>query len=173
MVEIGCFQCGSVLQWLKSPPQLEVIGIDPWKGDWAGILKRYRDNPVFEPCWKDIRNRDWAIATVEEHGPYKVAIANVQLYRERFFPVIGKFPDYLYLLSEAGVNPDLIYFDSDKILDDLEIALELFPKARLSGDDWTWGAHQGFPVQKAVQDFCMRHGFTVEAERATWLIHSS
>jgi len=73
-------------------------------------------------------------------------------------------------LAAVGVRPDLIYFDSNKVLDDLRVCRELFPAAILCGDDWTWGKDQGYPVQVAVNDFCHRYGLTVTARRATWII---
>src|SRR5271165_1201220 len=35
MVEVGCFLCGSTLQWLRAADKLTVIGVDPWDGSWA------------------------------------------------------------------------------------------------------------------------------------------
>jgi hypothetical protein len=173
MIEIGSFLCGSAEQWLDASDTLEVVGVDPWEGNWASILTRYRDNPVFESCWKGIEDRDAAIASLALHGPFKSAMANIQRHRERFFPFVGKSPDALRALHAAGVEADIIYFDSDKVLGDLEVGLELYPNAILSGDDWRWGADQGYPVQTAVKEFCRRHGFEVEDRRATWLIHKS
>ena len=170
MVEVGSFLCGSTIQWLDMDDQLQIIGVDPWTGDWASILDRYIDNPVFETCWAKISDRQSVVDSVRKHGPWMSSMANVQDYRDRFFPVQARSPEFLYTLKEEGVVPDLMYFDNDKTLEDLNVAHELFPNAILSGDDWRWGADQGFPVQKAVNDFCKRMGFEVEARRATWVL---
>lgn len=171
MVEIGCFLCGSTIQWLKARPELEIVGIDPWSGRWDTILERYVDNPVFESCWSGIGDRQAVIASVRENGAFRSAMANVQLYRDRFFAVPGRSPEELHTLKTLGVAPDMLYFDSEKVLDDLVVAHQLFPGAILCGDDWTWGKDQGYPVRKAVHAFCNDHGYEVEARRATWLLH--
>lgn len=171
MIEIGSFLGGSAMQWLNACPDLQVIGVDPWEGNWASHLSRYKDNPIFESCWKDVDDRDAAIEALQKHGPYNVSMANMQDYKGRFFAYKGKSPEALKDLHSLGVEPELIYFDSDKILGDLQVALEVYPDAILSGDDWRWGADQGYPVQTAVKAFCKAHGFDVEDRRATWVIH--
>ena len=79
-------------------------------------------------------------------------------------------PEELYRLHEFGVCPDIVYFDSTKVLDDLPVAEQLFPEAILCGDDWSWGAEEGFPVQRAVHAFCDAHDYSVVAESATWYL---
>jgi hypothetical protein len=170
MIEIGCFLCGSTIQWLESRETLTVIGVDPWKADFAAILKRYDGNPVFEPCFAKIDDRQAFIKSVQEHGSYISALANVKKYNDRFIPVKAYSPQVLYELYDMDIRPQLIYFDSNKVLDELNVCRELFPDAILCGDDWTWGADQGFPVQKAVNDFCQRHRLSVTVKRATWMI---
>lgn len=173
VVELGCFLCGSVLQWLESKPDLTVIGIDPWEGRWHEILERYVSNPVFNSCFGDIEDREAFVTSVRDKGPYLSSMANMQEYRDRFVPIVGKSPEKLHVLKDRGIEPDFIYFDNDKGLSDLDVALELFPKAHLGGDDWTWGKDQGYPVQIAVKSFCERHGYRHEARRASWIIHKS
>jgi hypothetical protein len=170
MVEIGCFLCGSTIQWLEAAPQLTVVGVDPWTANFAAILERYRNNPTFDSCFAKVPDRDAFIDSVRRHGPFKSALANVAAYGERFVPVRAESPRILTELSELGAAPDIIYFDSNKLLDDLEVAHRLFPQARLCGDDWTWGAEQGYPVRAAVRSFCEAHGARFEARRATWMI---
>ncbi|WP_415918894.1 hypothetical protein [Tateyamaria sp. SN6-1] len=170
VLELGCFLCGSVLQWLESKSDLIVIGVDPWEGKWHEIIERYIPNPVFDSCFKGINDRHAFAASLKAHGPYLSSMANLQRYRDRFVPLVGKSPEKLYELKGRQISPDFIYFDNDKGLADLNVALELFPDATLGGDDWTWGKDQGLPVQKAVKQFCERHGFDYEARRATWII---
>jgi len=78
MIEIGCFLCGSVIQWLEYKSDLIVIGIDPWQGSWHDILRRYIKNPVFDSCFRYIDNKEDFIKSVEKHGPYLSSMANVQ-----------------------------------------------------------------------------------------------
>ena len=87
------------------------------------------------------------------------------------FPVRGESPRKLNELADLGVRPDLIYFDSDKTGVDIEIAHQLFPDAILTGDDWTWGIEQGYPIRRAVKAFAREHyGFRVVSNRATWVL---
>lgn len=173
MVEVGSFLCGSTIQWLQACPALKVVAVDPWSANFATILDRYRDNPVFAPCFAKIDDRSAFIESVRRHGSYVSALANVRSFGERFVPVRASSPEVLPVLEGLGVRPQLLYFDSNKVLDDLGAAFELFPEAVLCGDDWTWGADQGFPVQVAVNAFCSRHGFKVRAKRQSWIIESS
>lgn len=170
MVEIGSFLCGSTIQWLAASDDIQVIGVDPWDANFAAILERYKDNKVFDPCFAKIPDREEFIASVRQHGPYTSAMANVNRYRERFIPVRARSPQVLSELADLGVSPDMIYFDSNKLLDDLQVAMSLFPGTTLCGDDWTWGADIGFPVQTAVKAFCAEHRLTYRAARATWII---
>ena len=49
MLEIGCFLCGSTRQWLDSSPDLEVIGVDPWDGNWSTYIRNKTEegHPLF------------------------------------------------------------------------------------------------------------------------------
>lgn len=175
MIEVGCFLCGSTLQWLDSHPNLKIVGVDPWPdGDSIRLmLERYKTNPVFDPCFAEISDRDEFISSVARNGFYMAALANVKDYRDRFVPFRGKSPDALLALkNDWGVEPDIIYIDANKVSDDLRVAHELFPKAVLCGDDWTWGKDQGYPMRAAVYEFINQHGFRVEARKATWAIQN-
>lgn len=170
MLEIGCFLCGSTLQWLQGDSDVKIIGVDPWEAKFYEILERYDGNPVFEPCFSEIDDRKEFIDSVRNNGPFVSAVANVHEYLGRFIPVKGFSPGIMHDLFHLGVQPDLVYFDSNKILDDLEVARSLFPKAIICGDDWTWGADQGYPVRKAVYAYCDKYGVEVRSDRATWLL---
>ncbi|MGI0501038.1 tetratricopeptide repeat protein [Limnospira platensis] len=173
MLEIGVFLGGSAIQWLESTHNLTVIGVDPWNSDFASVLENYDSRPAFKHCFKAIKDRKAFIQSVRQHGAYISATANMKKYKDRFIPVQSYSPQILYELHNLGVIPELIYFDNNKNLNDLEICFELFPEAILSGDDWTWGANQGFPVQNKVNDFCQRHGFSVQVKSATWMLSKS
>ena len=144
--------------------------INSWEDDFASILEYYRSNPVFKNCFIKIKDIQAFIQSVRQHGPFTSALANVKQYRDRFIPAKGHSPQVLYELHDLGVRPELIYFDSNKTLDYIDVCWQLFPNAILSGDDWTWELSADFPVQKKVNDFCQRHGFSVTVKQATWIL---
>jgi hypothetical protein len=69
-----------------------------------------------------------------------------------------------------GIQPDLIYFDSDKSGADIETANRLFPKALLTGDDWTWCLEKEYPIRRTVKEFSQKHRFSIVAHKATWIL---
>ena len=156
IIEIGVFLGSSVKKWLNIAPKVHVIAIDPWKGDW----------------WADYAKNSGRLELVEpfstEDGLYLTFLSSLWEYKERVFPVRGYSPDKLYELFELGVRPDLIYIDSDKSGNDIEVAHKLFPSAILTGDDWTWG--KGFPIRKAVRKFAKTHGYFIRSHNATWIV---
>lgn len=170
MVEMGCFLCGSSVQWLEKTENLTVIGVDPWEDDFASMVEYYNAKTAFKGCFKKIKDIQAFIGSVRQHGPYISALANVKKYRDRFIPVKGYSPQVLYELHGMKVRPEIIYFDSNKSLSYMDVCWQLFPHAILCGDDWTWGADRGFPVQAKVNDFCQRHGFSVRSKLSTWML---
>jgi hypothetical protein len=169
MLELGCFLCGSTRLWLEHDPNLIVVGIDPWEGDWATPLRSHHAVKNPKP-WRTIPDREAFLSSVEKHGPFLSAMANVQEFKDRFFPVPGFSPEKLYEIKELGVNPELIYFDADKKPEHLEAAHTLWPDAILTGDDWTWNEDKGFPARQVVQAFAEKHGFVAKARGATWIL---
>lgn len=157
IIEIGCFLGSSIKKWLAVSPNVYVIAIDPWEGEWWADYAR-------------THGRDELIDQFSrENGPYLTFLSSLWEYKERLFPVRGISPEKLYELAGLAIQPDLIYFDSDKTGVDLEVAYQLFPEAILTGDDWSWGQEQGYPIRKAVRTFAKdRHGYQIVSNRATW-----
>lgn len=175
MVEIGAFLCGSTIQWLEASSSLRLIAVDPWAekepGAVAGTLKKYHQNPVFDPTFKHIKDVDGFIESVRKHGFFLSAVANLRPYRERAVAWRGRSPEALLQLREKWkISPDIVYIDANKEANDLKQAHEIWPDAILCGDDWTWGKHLGYPMQKVVIEFASEHGFEIESRRATWLL---
>ena len=58
---------------------------------------------------------------------------------------------------------------------DLTECHRLFPKAALTGDDWTWDRadHPPASVQEAVVDFAVAHNWTIQRSKNTWLLIGS
>ncbi len=158
VLEIGAFLGSSVKQWLAVSPNVYVIAIDPWEGDW----------------WVDYARKNGRNSLAEqfarEDGPYLTFLSSLWKFKERLFPVRGKSPEKLYELANLGVKPDLVYFDSNKTGDDIDVVHQLFPDAILTGDDWTWGLEQGYPIRASVRKFAHKHNFKIVSDRATWVL---
>ncbi len=167
MLEIGCFLCGSTRQWLESSPDLEVIGVDPWDGNWSTYVRNKTEegHPVFAAL------EDTLADTIQRYGNYCLALNNIRDERERFIPVRQRSPEALHYLRRRGIQPQLIYIDAFKSDDDLWVAHDLFPRSILCGDDWNWPDEDGrFRMREHVERFADEKGFTIEAQEATWLL---
>lgn len=171
MVEIGCFLCGSTRQWLTASPDTTIIGIDPWDGNWAPYIRDMATNDNMKRHLREVADVDQLVADLLKFGNYAVALNNVRAYADRFIPIRGRSPDCLEYLKKRGIEPELIYIDAFKEERDLEAANRLFPDAVICGDDWNWMNGGGvLQMQEHVRSFAKRHGMSVEAEKATWLL---
>lgn len=161
ILEIGVFFGGSVRKWILNTSNTIVIAADPWApAEW----------------WSEYAithgHGELAAQLRTPQGPYETFLASIWDLRERVIPVNRSSPSVLHELSEIGVVPDLIFFDSDKTGNDLKVAHELFPNAVLAGDDWTWVRDGDYPIRKAVKAFCQKYNYTYRISAATWLIDS-
>jgi hypothetical protein len=173
MVEIGCFLCGSTLQWLHASDKLTVIGVDPWDNNWAGKIERLAHDPLQARTVFHLTESQIAtiIANLRRHGNFAIAMNNVRLYKSRFIPIRALGTDALLDLKDRGIEPQMIYIDADKESDDLSIAHQLFPEAILCGDDWLWPDKNGVLVmQEHVKAFAERHNFEIEHDVQSWAL---
>lgn len=170
MVEAGCFLCSSSKQWLDVSPDLHLILVDPWGGNWAPYIRRLASE---RPKWiSDPEPLEEVARAVEAHGNYLVALNNIREYNSRVVPVRKGVPEAYEYLKRQGVKPQAIYVDALKQPDDYFKAVETFPDAILCGDDWTWANEAGeFPVRDYVRQIAAVQGGEVEAVDATWIIH--
>lgn len=173
MVEIGCFLCGSTLQWLRASDTLTVIGVDPWDGNWAPYIVRVAQHPVQSQSLSHLTDQQIAriVSDLLNHGNFCVAMNNVRLYKPRFHPVRRRSPEALTYLHARQIVPELIYIDAGKHRDDLDAAYHLFPNAILCGDDWLWPDETGaLRMQEHVKAFAAEHGFEIRTLIQTWLL---
>jgi hypothetical protein len=157
VLEIGAFLGGSTKLWLAVAPDVTVIALDPWEGSWTNFAIA-SGKPEF------------AAQLAAEDAGYQTFLANLWEHRDRVIPLRGKSPEKLYELHTLGVAADLVYLDSDKSGAELEICRALFPQAILTGDDWTYGPGEGYPIRAPVHAFCRRHNCHVRTKMATWVI---
>lgn len=176
MVEVGVLYGGSALQWLRHKADLTLIGIDPWAFDadqvryWWGNRHAYGIDNLDAGGLSDDA---FLKQLLRPDAAYFATISNLWDFRDRFVPIRGRSPEMLHTVAALGVVPDLVYFDSDKELVDLDVCRALWPAAIISGDDWWWspeGQPDAYPVQKAVQEFAAKHGLTVMNHAATWYL---
>ena len=158
VLEVGAFLGGSALQWLNSDPSVRVVCVDPWEGDWWIPYARERG-------WKELEQR-----FADPSGPLKVFLTNLWDYRDRVIAVPGYAPAKLHELHDLGLQPQLVYFDSDKSGSGIAEAVRLFPDAVIAGDDWTWGRQGGYPIRAAVAEAARVTGRHIVTRRATWLL---
>ena len=89
-------------------------------------------------------------------------------YRDRITPIRATTHQGLQQIADAGLRPDLIFVDADHSFDavmaDLEHCEQLFPEARLVGDDY-----EAPSVRKAVDNFARERSRTVEAVGKGWV----
>ncbi len=170
LVEVGCFLCGSALTWLEADPELTLIGIDPWAGNWDTHMERWLGMSWANVVFRDVGDIDAFLDNLRRYGPFRSAVANVRDHKDRFIPIKGFSPAALQVIADAGVVPDIVYIDAGKIAVDLEEAHRLFPTAHLCGDDWGWGPEKGYPMRQVVESFAAEHGLNIVAERQTWLL---
>ncbi|MFC3052721.1 hypothetical protein [Kordiimonas pumila] len=171
MLEIGCFLCASAKRWLNLDPDLKLVGVDPW--DEEGLteqVKRYVGRPNLTRKYPDRETQLQFVHDVETQTPFCTALANLRGLEDRFIPYRGLSPNALYELKEKGFEPDLVYIDAGKNMTDLEVSHTLWPSARITGDDWHWNRAHGYPMRKIVYGFAEKHGYSVEAEWATWVL---
>jgi hypothetical protein len=170
LLEVGVYLGGSCYEWLGHSDALHVIGIDTWSDAYnaRSDLTRYRE--INTSCFRHIDDIDAFIESTVEHGFYASALANLSVFGDRFHPYRGHAPEALYEIRDLGVEPDIVYLDSAKDRINLNAAYECFPNAQLCGDDWTWGATLGHPMQEAVNGFAEENGFKVRASGATWVL---
>ncbi len=147
IVELGSFLGRSAAGWLKIFPEAHVIAIDSWLESFVlkttpplpGLLPL----PTFQVNLWDQQSRVTAIRKTSVEG--------------------------LQTLHDFQVTPDVIYVDADHsveaVIADVSQCLDLFPKARLIGDDWNRPS-----VQAGMARVSAERGFRFAACRNVWWI---
>jgi hypothetical protein len=170
MVEVGVFFGSSARRWLEASPRLTLIGVDPW-GPFVNYFDRVIDSYERKIDFNGMTRETLRQQLEGENATMECVLSNLWDYRDRFIPMRDKSPAALHVLHDAGVRPEMVYFDADKQGEDLEVCREIFPDATICGDDWMWRPEEGFPVQKIVHAFAERHNLRVVFDRATWAVH--
>ena len=129
---------------IASPKKLHLI--DPWEFQSEFSERMYggsvtKSQQDMDLIYKDVKGRF-------SKFPYVI------LNKGKSEKVLQEFPDRYF---------DWVYIDGnhyyDYVLKDLQICfLKVKDGGIIAGDDYTWGAKDGFPVKKAVQEFISKNG---------------
>lgn len=172
MLEIGVFLFGSAKEWLDTSDDLLLIGIDPFPNManyYARKAELYQDRINFGNL-----DRGALLAQLQrKDGTYLSALSNGWSYRDRFIPIRGTSPEKLYELYEIGLEPELIYIDSNNKLEELDICQELFPNSIISGYNWLWRSQGVYPLQQPLREFASCHGYKIVTSQSTWMLEKA
>ncbi|GAB4530119.1 MAG: hypothetical protein Tsb0014_12560 [Pleurocapsa sp.] len=169
MLEIGVFFGGSAKEWLKTSPDLKLIGIDPFPS-MANYFAKKADLYHDRINYGNLDRESLLQQLQREDATYLSALSNIWQYKERFIPIRGTAPERLYDLYEIGITPELIYIDSNCKLEELDTCYELFPDSIISGYNWTWRSHGKYPLQQPLEEFASHHGYEIVTSQSTWLL---
>ncbi|SIO06122.1 Methyltransferase domain-containing protein [Singulisphaera sp. GP187] len=149
IVEVGSFTGRSTRFLTDHAPAAIVIAIDHWRGS------------------PEMANDPELVAWLPRL--YETFLAECWLYRDRVIPVRRSSVEGLQEVAAAGLRPDVIFIDADHSYEavraDLSSTLDLFPQARIIGDDWNWES-----VRQAVQAVCRERGLQCEVLGVGWRI---
>jgi hypothetical protein len=145
VVELGAWLGMSTRHIAKLAPEATIISVDHWEGS-----PEHRTGAQFQRMLPTL---------------YESFLAECWDYRDRIIPLRLSTIDGLRTIAKYGIEPDLIFVDAEHsyeaVTAELELASELFPQARLVGDDFDWRG-----VQEAVQNFARRHSMTIDRDGA-------
>jgi hypothetical protein len=149
IVEVGSWLGRSTRFLCELAPKSRVIAIDHWQGS-----PEHGRDPELVPLLPRL---------------YETFLSESWEYRKQIIPVRTGSVDGLQRVASAGLVPDAVYIDADhsyeSVMADLSVALDLFPKARIVGDDWDWEG-----VHRAVQTVADQRKLRVEVFGAAWRI---
>lgn len=151
VLELGAWLGQSTRMLLELAPNATVISVDTWRGS------------------TDMADSPEAVARIESNNLYDQFLANQWDHRHRLIPIVLPSLEGMGQVAAAGVQPDLVFFDTEHtathLTAELELARRLFPRARLYGDDWGW-----VPVRAAVEHFARGLGKVAHGIGNAWAI---
>lgn len=118
IIEIGVFLGASVKQSMVCNIAQRVCdrNQDPWEGEqWADYARKHGRDLLAEQFSR-------------ESGPYMTFLSFMWGFKDRLQPVRGTSPEKLYELVGLGIQPDLVYFDSNKTGNDNQDSTYAFPR---------------------------------------------
>lgn len=149
VVELGSWLGRSTRYLTTLAPHATIIAVDHWKGS-----PEHYDDPELVEFLPNL---------------YDAFISECWDYRDRIIPVRADSTDGLRQIADAGLKPDIVYIDADHQFDsvraDLSTALDMFPNAKIVGDDWNWDS-----VRRAVEAVAQERNLRIEATETGWRV---
>jgi hypothetical protein len=149
IVEVGSWLGRSTRYIADLAPKARIAAIDHWVGS-----PEHTHDPELVPLLPRL---------------YETFLSESWDYRDRVIPVKAKSVEGLKKVADAGLTPDLIFIDADHSYEavraDVTMALQLFPKTPLVGDDWDWPG-----VRQAVEELARERTLKLEVRGVGWRI---
>jgi hypothetical protein len=141
VVELGAWLGLSTRFIADRAPAATVISVDTWEGSPEHQAQE-RFARLLPRLFQTFQARCWD-------------------YRDRVVPLKAASLDGLRQVHAAGAEPDFVYVDAEHTYEavsaELGLIRELFPGARVGGDDYDWSG-----VRRAVDEFASRNGLVVD-----------
>lgn len=148
----------------KMPKSAVCAEIGVWKGEFSEWILQITSPSCFHLV------DPWEYQCEFPERMYGGSVAKNQVDMDQIYQSVkNKFSPFSNVIFNKGKSQivlnefdddyfDWVYIDGnhyyDYVLHDLEICyLKVKSHGMITGDDYTWGAKDGFPVMQAVQDF--------------------
>ena len=170
VLEIGTYLGSSAIRWLNLNDIVNLVVNDLFQANSDG-LRLYIDNGVYWAVRQfDGINVEAFLAELDKpHGHIRCFKKNILNFIDRVTVYKGDFKQEAQTIA-TNHDIDLVYLDADKSYEILRICGELFPNAKLTGDDWTWSMDQSYPIKTAVMEYCDETKKSFRFQSATWVI---
>ena len=170
-----------LLELLAEAAPRYAVELGAWYGASARFLLEHSDLTLFSvDIWdKELIAHEWSVqcpefdmhpevaALLEKHPIGETFMVNLWEFKERLVPLKMRSVDGLRHVSRLGVVADLIYVDANheyaSVVEDINTALALFPRAKVCGDDYSW-----FDVKRAVQESARTHDRELRTRGEFW-----
>mmetsp|Transcript_22757 Transcript_22757/g.26740 ORF Transcript_22757/g.26740 Transcript_22757/m.26740 type:complete len:473 (-) Transcript_22757:95-1513(-) len=137
VIELGSWFGKSTRFICDTAPNAYVFSVDIWDNNFSANDSHYQ-----HPQNQDI---------VSQAPLFDVFATNCWEYKNKLIPLKMKTIDGLQLLSNLGIQPNVIFIDADhhydSVKEDILTSIKLFPNAIIVGDDWRYP-----DVQRAIKE---------------------
>lgn len=127
LLELGVFLGGSSAYWFEQLANVSVVAVDQFPNYWGylNIWTKQPDGAEFRKYLPQLKH---------DAGTFETVVSNLWQHRHNLCLVKGDSTAGLAKL--AGLEPDVIFVDTDKTMDEVWVAHTLWPDAMITGDDW-------------------------------------